>query len=62
MAHKRKTKPTAVVLCYCADRNDVWGREVAMDCNGVHNLAVARVRKPCQGVLKRFISNRIEDI
>lgn len=30
-----------VVLNLCADRNDVWSREVAIRCHGVHELAAA---------------------
>ena len=29
------------VLQYCSDRNDSWGREVALRCHGAHDLAAA---------------------
>lgn len=32
------------VLLYCGDRNDEWGKEVAMRCHGVHDLAAAKAQ------------------
>jgi len=29
----------AVVMQYCDDRHDVWSRDIAMRCHGVHDLA-----------------------
>ena len=34
----------AAVLQYCNDRNDIWSREVAMRCHGVHDLAAAEAQ------------------
>ena len=33
-----------MVLQYCEDRNDSWGREVAMPCHGVHDLSSAEAQ------------------
>ncbi len=32
------------VLQYCGDRNDEWGREVAIRCHGVYDLAAAEAQ------------------
>lgn len=33
-----------VVLQYCSDRNDAWGREVSIRCHGTHELAAAEAQ------------------
>lgn len=34
----------SAVLQYCSQRNDAWGREVAVRCHGVHDLAAAEAQ------------------
>ena len=36
-----------VVLQYCDDCNDVWGREVALHCCGVHDLPAEKIPAHC---------------
>ncbi len=33
-----------VLMQYCDDRNDVWSRQVAIHCHGVHDLAAAEAQ------------------
>ncbi len=40
--HAPPFKP--VLMQYCYDRNDMWSREVAMHCHGVHDLAAAEAQ------------------
>ena len=34
----------SIVLQHCGDRNDSWGREVALRCHGVHDLEAAEAQ------------------
>ena len=46
----------AAVLQYCNDRNNIWSREVAKRCHGVHDLAAAEAQyhRHCYDEFRKF--------